>query len=237
MVLCDDVEMSGVAPGFRRELHFLGWIFMAVRSLPVVSEEVYSKFNACVHCGLCLPACPTYVETSDEADSPRGRIHLMKAVADGRIGATDVVFEHLDRCLVCRACETACPSGVVYHELIEAVRPQVAETVLGEGKRGRSGVLQWMVENVLPYSGRAAAAMGPLALARKVGLGGFAEKVARRMPGPMGAMAEMTSGEESAGGGVAVVYAGRGGRANSRGSGVVAGAWGAWCRGESMRRV
>src|SRR5271154_2130142 len=105
---------------------------MASRSLPVVSEEVYGKFNACVHCGLCLPACPTYVETGDEADSPRGRIHLMKALVDGRVelgqerGGGDVVFEHLDRCLVCRACETACPSGVVYHELIEAVRPQVA---------------------------------------------------------------------------------------------------------------
>jgi glycolate oxidase iron-sulfur subunit len=173
--------------------------FMAVRSLPVVSEEVYSKFNACVHCGLCLPACPTYVETSDEADSPRGRIHLMKAVVDGRVEATESVFEHLDRCLVCRACETACPSGVEYHELIEAVRPQVAEAVLGEGKRGRSGVLQWMVENVLPYSGRAAAAMGPLAAARKMGLGGVAERVAKWMPGPMGAMAEMTSGAEEKG--------------------------------------
>ena len=94
--------------------------------MPVLAAEVYAKFNACVHCGLCLPACPTYVETMDEADSPRGRIHLMKAVVDGKLavggGAGETVFEHLDRCLVCRACETACPSGVQYHDLIEAVR-------------------------------------------------------------------------------------------------------------------
>ena len=164
---------------------------MGNRALPVVSEGVYSKFNACVHCGLCLPACPTYVETQDEADSPRGRVHLMKAVVDGTVGSeggiSDVVFEHLDRCLVCRACETACPAGVVYHALIEAVRPQVAEAVLG--RKGRSGVLQWMVENVLPYSGRAAAAMVPLRVARKVGLGGVAGRVAKMMG--VGAMADV----------------------------------------------
>ena len=78
---------------------------MGSTSLPVVSEETYAKFNACIHCGLCLPACPTYVETLDEADSPRGRIHLMKAAVDGRVGISDIVFEHLDRCLVC-VCST-----------------------------------------------------------------------------------------------------------------------------------
>ncbi len=88
-------------------------------------------------------------------------------------------------------CETACPSGVVYHELIEAVRPQVAQSVLGNEKRGRNGMLQWMVGNVLPYSGRAAAAVAPLKLARKIGLGGVAEKFARMLPGPLGAMADL----------------------------------------------
>jgi len=123
-------------------------------ALPVLPATTYEKFNACVHCGLCLPACPTYVETQDEADSPRGRIHLMKAAVDGRVGISDVVFEHLDRCLVCRACETACPSGVQYHDLIEAVRPQVARAVLGEKKHVRSGMVQWAVKHVLPYPGR-----------------------------------------------------------------------------------
>ncbi len=171
---------------------------MAARSLPQLPRETYEKFNACVHCGLCLPACPTYLETLDEADSPRGRIHLMKAVMDGRIDASVRVFEHLDRCLVCRACETACPSGVVYHELIEAVRPRVAEAVLGEGKRVKSGVLQWMIGNVLPYPGRAAVAMAPLKVARKIGLGGVASRVAGWMGETMSGMADMV-GPASAG--------------------------------------
>jgi glycolate oxidase iron-sulfur subunit len=162
-------------------------------SLPVIhlDPSTYSKFNACVHCGLCLPACPTYVETMDEADSPRGRIHLMKAIADARIVPSAVAFEHLDRCLVCRACETACPSGVEYHDLIEAVRPQVAQAVLGKGKRVENPILQWMVEHVLPYQKRATVAMAPLKVARKVGLGALANRVARMMGGPMGAMTDL----------------------------------------------
>jgi glycolate oxidase iron-sulfur subunit len=172
---------------------------MASTPLPQLPKETYEKFNACVHCGLCLPACPTYLETMDEADSPRGRIHLMKAVVDGRLTASERVFEHLDRCLVCRACETACPSGVVYHDLIEAVRPKVAQRVLGEGKRVKSGVLQWMVGNVLPYPRRAAAAMAPLKIARKIGLGGVAGKVAGWMGETMGGMAEMVESDSSAG--------------------------------------
>ncbi|HVT82419.1 MAG TPA: 4Fe-4S dicluster domain-containing protein, partial [Phycisphaerae bacterium] len=127
--------------------------------LPVLDPETYDKFNACVHCGLCLPACPTYVVNQDEADSPRGRIHLMKAAVDGRVGMSNTVFEHLDRCLVCRACETACPSGVQYHDLIEAVRPQVAEAVLGGDRHIKNGMLQWVVGNVLPYPKRMAAAL------------------------------------------------------------------------------
>lgn len=82
-----------------------------------------NRLRDCVHCGLCLQACPTYLELGTEADSPRGRLHLMAALNDGTYGldATDVV-EHLDRCLGCRACETACPSGVRYGELIEDAR-------------------------------------------------------------------------------------------------------------------
>src|SRR3954451_22922798 len=82
---------------------------------------------SCVHCGLCLPACPTYTETGHEADSPRGRIQLMRGLSDGLILATESVKKHLDLCLDCRCCETACPSGVVYHELIEETRARFAE--------------------------------------------------------------------------------------------------------------
>jgi len=85
----------------------------------------HAKLTTCVHCGLCLAACPTYVELGEEADSPRGRIHLMRALEDGRLEPTPEVVRHLDLCLGCRACETACPSGVEYGALIEAARPFV----------------------------------------------------------------------------------------------------------------
>lgn len=87
----------------------------------------YDKFLDCVHCGLCLQACPTYVELGTEMDSPRGRIYLMRGLEDGSLPMTPDVVRHLDLCLGCRACETACPSGVRYGELIESARSYVEE--------------------------------------------------------------------------------------------------------------
>ena len=82
--------------------------------------------NTCVHCGLCLPACPTYRITGSEVSSPRGRIYLMKGVSEGRIGLDDGVFiEQMSQCLNCRACEAVCPSGVQYGSILEASRAQV----------------------------------------------------------------------------------------------------------------
>src|SRR5689334_5609855 len=91
-----------------------------------LDPRTYARGLACVHCGLCLPACPTFTQTGHEGDSPRGRIQLMLGLADGRIDATPSVRKHLDLCLDCRACETACPSSVVYHELIEETRARLA---------------------------------------------------------------------------------------------------------------
>ena len=77
---------------------------------------------ACIHCGLCTSSCPTYTELGDENDGPRGRIQLMRMVADGNSPLTDRMRRHLELCLDCRACETACPSGVRYGRLIEPFR-------------------------------------------------------------------------------------------------------------------
>jgi len=82
----------------------------------------FEKISACVHCGLCLEACPTYRELRVEMDSPRGRIYLMKGILNERIEPTEDVLGHLDQCLDCRACETACPSGVEYGSILEKTR-------------------------------------------------------------------------------------------------------------------
>jgi glycolate oxidase iron-sulfur subunit len=81
--------------------------------------------DQCVHCGFCLPACPTYVLWGREADSPRGRIYLMKMASDGETAITPNWVEHIDTCLGCVSCMTACPSGVDYGKLIEATRAQI----------------------------------------------------------------------------------------------------------------
>src|SRR3990170_2136337 len=86
----------------------------------------YDLLLDCVHCGLCTAACPTYVELGDENDGPRGRIYLMRSVTDGRLELSPRVQRHLDLCLDCRACETACPSGVQYGKLIEPFRVAMA---------------------------------------------------------------------------------------------------------------
>ena len=79
----------------------------------------------CMHCGICLPQCPTYQVLGQEMDSPRGRVYLMRAATEGRIGLTDNFLLHMDRCLGCRACETACPAGVPFGRLIEETRGQI----------------------------------------------------------------------------------------------------------------
>ena len=93
--------------------------------------------RACVHCGICLPQCPTYRVLGEEMDSPRGRIYLMRTAAEGRIGLTPTMARHLDLCLGCRACESACPSGVPFGRLLEATRGQFERH--GAAARPRAG--------------------------------------------------------------------------------------------------
>jgi glycolate dehydrogenase iron-sulfur subunit len=132
-------------------------------SLPVfpIDQRAYERGLACVHCGLCLAACPTYIQTGHEADSPRGRIQLIRGLAEGKIESSDSTRHHLDLCLDCRACETACPSGVVYHELIEEYRIQAARRF---PLSLRARVLRWLNFNIVTRPARLKLAMIPLRL-------------------------------------------------------------------------
>ena len=117
--------------------------------LPLFGTEgapSFEKVSTCVHCGLCLEACPTYRELRVEMDSPRGRIYLMKGILQGKIAPTESVVKHLDQCLDCRACETACPSGVEYASILERTR-SVLQPTRKLGLFGR--VVRWFAFSLL----------------------------------------------------------------------------------------
>lgn len=95
------------------------------------------KLDQCIHCGLCLPACPTYSINQLEMDSPRGRIALMRAAADSRIDLAGAFQTHIDRCLGCRACETACPSGVQYGAVLETAKAALADSTAVSQRQDR----------------------------------------------------------------------------------------------------
>jgi glycolate dehydrogenase iron-sulfur subunit len=117
----------------------------------------------CVHCGFCLPTCPTYVLWQEEMDSPRGRIQLMEKTADGTLALSAAVVEHFDRCLGCMACLSSCPSGVRYDRLIEETRHVVEQ----EHRRPRAERLQRrLLFATLPYPPRMKAALRLAPLAR-----------------------------------------------------------------------
>ncbi len=127
----------------------------------------YELLFDCVHCGLCAEACPTYVATRREMDSPRGRIYLMKALAEGRIELDADAARHLDLCLGCRGCETACPSGVKYGRLIEGARVFVER----DYRRGTFDKLRRAaVSAVFPYPSRLRALLMPLRIMDRLGL-------------------------------------------------------------------
>jgi len=133
----------------------------------IAGEE--DKLLACIHCGLCLEACPTYVITGDENDGPRGRLYLMRAVGEGRLRSDSRAFErHIDRCLGCRACEQVCPAGVDYGQLLEAARGELFQS---GPKRGFSyGLLRLVLKYVWLHPARLKFAFALSRLIRDSGL-------------------------------------------------------------------
>jgi glycolate oxidase iron-sulfur subunit len=154
----------------------------------------------CVHCGFCLPTCPTYVLWHEEMDSPRGRIQLMEAALDGTVSLSRTVIEHFDRCLGCMACLTSCPSGVQYDRLIEETRRVIEDTV----PRPWSERLQrWLLFATLPHPRRLRLALALAPVARALPAPGWvrpmldlatrpssAERVPRLTPAAGGAPVE-----------------------------------------------
>ncbi|HEX4360084.1 MAG TPA: heterodisulfide reductase-related iron-sulfur binding cluster [Pseudonocardia sp.] len=139
----------------------------------------------CVHCGFCLPTCPTYQLWGEEMDSPRGRIYLMDLASKGEIGLAGALHEHIDACLGCMACVTACPSGVQYDRLLESVRPQLERNV----PRTRADRLfRGALFALFPYRGRLRAAALPGALYQRLRRVPAVARLAGRLPGRLAAM-------------------------------------------------
>ncbi len=116
-----------------------------------VDAPAEADMYRCVHCGLCLSSCPTYIVTGLEMESPRGRIALMKAVNEGRVGISDRIVSHWEACLNCRACEAVCPSGVPYGRMMERTRAQVRAR--GRQSEGMKRMTRWFLRAVLPRPG------------------------------------------------------------------------------------
>lgn len=149
-------------------------------SLPTVGSGIdYERFLDCVHCGLCTASCPTYLETGNENDSPRGRIYLMRAVTDGRLQLTDTVKGHLDLCLDCRSCETACPSGVQYGRLIEPFRVEMQQhdAAAKPGQSSHDWFQRWILYGLFPYPNRLRWALAPAKLMQMLKLDRLADRI------------------------------------------------------------
>ncbi len=150
-----------------------------VADIPAGGFAPTETFLDCVHCGLCHSACPTYVALGTEADSPRGRIHLMRALQEGQLPVDDEAVRHLDLCLGCRGCETACPSGVAYGTLIEAARPWIeARHRRPFGERW----WRWSTIAVLTSPRVLRALLTPLRILEVVGVLALVRRVAGRLP-------------------------------------------------------
>jgi glycolate oxidase iron-sulfur subunit len=143
----------------------------------------------CVHCGFCLPSCPTYLLWGEEMDSPRGRIHLMKQVLEGE-PLDDAAIGHFDACLGCMSCVTACPSGVQYDALIEATRGQVERHAV---RPPAEKALRRLMFSLFPYPRRLSLLRGPLRGYQRSGVDRWLRDkgLVERLPPKLAAMADL----------------------------------------------
>ena len=153
----------------------------------------YELILDCVHCGLSTASCPTYVETGNEADSPRGRIYLMRQVIDGLLPLGEDVKQHLDLCLNCRACETACPSGVQYGRIIEPFREHMAHLEPGRSVQTLNAIQRFLLFKVFPYRWANRLSLAPARLMQWTGLDWLMRKsgAERLLPKSFRSMKEM----------------------------------------------
>jgi glycolate oxidase iron-sulfur subunit len=169
------IQPAGTAPGNKAYAHAHAGAAEAARPSSFDGHHAPEKalLADCVHCGFCLPACPTYLLWGEEMDSPRGRIYMMHTAAEGRTELDKTFARHMDNCLGCMACMTACPSGVEYNKLIEDTRGQVERNV-------RRGVGDWLFRRMLfatfPHPKRLRAMAGPLRMYQRSGM----QKLVRR---------------------------------------------------------
>ena len=143
-------------------------------------RELSTRTLDCVHCGLCLPVCPTYQETGREQSSPRGRVYLMRGVGEGRIPLGPAVAEEMYLCLGCRACETACPSGVRYGSMLETMRSEVEKAGLRRGLSKR--VESLALRSLVPQPRRLRGLIDALGIAQWLRLDRLSLRV---LPGPL----------------------------------------------------
>lgn len=154
----------------------------------IASPKPEKKYiNDCVHCGFCLPACPTYVLWGEEMDSPRGRIYMMRKTVDGEAPLDAQFRTHMDNCLGCMACMTACPSGVQYNKLIEPTRAQIEQTI----PRGfTERLFRGLIFATFPHPARLRILALPLLIYQKSGLQSLVRNIGltKRLPKRLAAM-------------------------------------------------
>ena len=152
--------------------------------------------DKCVHCGFCLPACPTYALWGEEMDSPRGRIYLMKSGLEGRVGMTPAFVGHFDACLGCMACVTACPSGVQYAPLIEDTRAQIERNY---PRSPADRLFRAALFSIVPYPARLRLALAPLIVYRRLQPVLQRSGLLRLLPGRLRALATLAPPVTAAG--------------------------------------